>query len=474
MDLLLSFFPPVLTPSYLLALSDPVIETIGLAAGAMFVSFSISVPLGAAAALDLRGMRALLAIFAAWRAVPDLTLAILCVILFGVGPGAGLVALALYYTAVVSKMFSDILRTAPKGPLDALGATGASRTRIALYGLLPIKRSDLLTYGAYEFESALRASVVVGAVGGGGLGSELVGSIAALDFPRVTTQIIVLVIVIAFLDHVSLQLRKHPGWIFLLMPLGAFALLVYSPRLLALDHAFQVVGQMFPPEMTAEAWMQLPREIWETVWMASAGTLGGTIAALFAGICCARNLAPPWLVWPMRRLTEFQRTVPEVVWGLILIMLAGVGPAAGAFALGIEAGRFRLSHHSPCARPPGRSCAFQAGMEPAHGHGDGVDRRRRHRPGALRRAAAVFLQADDGVHRDHMAARGNGRPSVGFPAPAIQAGAGILLGSVRAYFAHATVEIRDAIQGESRTVVSFTTSGLRHRRAPEFPRPEGC
>ena len=336
MDLLLSFFPPVLTPSYLLALSDPVIETIGLTAGAMFVSFSISVPLGAAAALDLRGMRALLAIFAAWRAVPDLTLAILCVILFGVGPGAGLVALALYYTAVVSKMFSDILRTAPKGPLDALGATGASRTQIALYGLLPIKRSDLLTYGAYEFESALRASVVVGAVGGGGLGSELVGSIAALDFPRVTTQIIVLVIVIAFLDHVSLQLRKHPGWIFLLMPLGAFALLVYSPRLLALDHAFQVVGQMFPPEMTAEAWMQLPREIWETVWMASAGTLGGTIAALFAGICCARNLAPPWLVWPMRRLTEFQRTVPEVVWGLILIMLAGVGPAAGAFALGIH------------------------------------------------------------------------------------------------------------------------------------------
>jgi phosphonate transport system permease protein len=336
LTLLLSFFPPVLTQSYLLALVEPVIETIGLAVGAIFVAFCVSIPLAVATALRLRGARTLLTALAAWRSIPDLTLAILCVILFGVGPGAGLLALALYYTAVVSKMFADILRTAPKGPLDALGATGASRLQIALYGLLPLKRADLMTYGAYEFESALRASIVVGAVGGGGLGSELVGSLAAMDFPRVTTLILILVIIIALLDQAAFWFRKHPRWLLALLPVGLAALIAYSPRMLALGHAAQVFGQMFPPHITAIGWTQLPQQIWETVWMAVAGTLGAVIAAIIAGTCSARNLAPLWLAWPVRRMMEFLRTVPEVVWGLVLIAVAGVGPTAGAWALGIH------------------------------------------------------------------------------------------------------------------------------------------
>src|ERR1700761_4952919 len=194
LSLLASFFPPVLTPSYLLALRGPVLETLGLTLGAMTIAFAISLPLGVAAGLRLPGTRALLGALAAFRAIPDLTLAILCVILFGIGPGAGLVALALYYTAAVAKMFSDILRTAPRRPLDALAGTGASRLQIALYGLIPLKQGDLLSYGAYEFESALRASVVIGAVGGGGLGSELVGSLASFDFRHVSTLLLVLLL----------------------------------------------------------------------------------------------------------------------------------------------------------------------------------------------------------------------------------------------------------------------------------------
>lgn len=334
--LVASFFPPLLTAAYLRALLPPLLETLGLAAGAMFLAFVISLPLGVAAGLRLRGMRTLLAALAAIRSIPDLTVAILCVILVGVGPGAGLLALALYYGAVVAKMFADILRTAPQGPLNALGATGASRLQIALFGLLPLKRADLLTYGAYEFESALRASIVVGAVGGGGLGAELVGSLSALDFHRVTTQIILLVALITVLDKLATWLRAHPRWLPALIPLGAFALFHYAPRLLAFHHALQVFGQMFPPELTARDWSTLTRLLWETVWMAVAGTAGAVLLALPAGVLTARNLSPAWLAWPLRRAMELLRSVPEVVWGLILIAVAGVGPTAGAFALGLH------------------------------------------------------------------------------------------------------------------------------------------
>jgi phosphonate transport system permease protein len=336
LQLLLAFFPPELGPHYLLALAGPVLETIGLAVGAMFAAFLVSLPLGVIAALDLRGARVVLAALGAVRAVPDLTLAIFCVVLFGVGPGAGLVALAIYYTAGVSKMFADLLRTAPQAPLQALRAAGASRLQTALFGLLPLKRADLLSYGAYEFECALRASVVVGAVGGGGLGGELVGSLAAMDFRRVATQILVLAVLAAGFDALALRLRRRPRRLLALLPIGLAAAVVYCPRLMSFGHAAQAFARMWPPQIPPQGWAALPRLIVETLWMAGAGTGGAIAAALIFGPACARNLSPLWLAWPMRRAMELLRAVPEVVWGLILIATAGIGPAAGAWALGLH------------------------------------------------------------------------------------------------------------------------------------------
>lgn len=334
--LIASLFPPDLQPAYLLALLGPVAETVGLAFGAMFLAFCISLPLGLAAALALPGGRTILGVLGAVRAVPDLTLAILCVVLFGVGPGAGLIALTIYYAAGVAKMFADILRTAPQAPLQALRAAGASRLQTALFGLLPAKRAELVAYGAYEFECAVRASVVVGAVGGGGLGSELVGSLAAFDFHRVATLILVLALLAALFDAGAAQLRRRPRWLLALVPAGLAAALVYGPRLLSLGHAAEVFAQMWPPQITAAGWAALPRQIAETVWMAAAGTGGALAVALVAGAAGARNLSPAWIAWPARRAMDLLRAVPEVVWGLLLIATAGIGPVAGAWALGLH------------------------------------------------------------------------------------------------------------------------------------------
>lgn len=336
--LILACLPPDLRPSYLLALVPPVVDTVGMALGAMLLAFVVSLPIGVAAALHPRAGRVLLAGLGTLRAVPDLTLAILCVILFGVGPGAGLAALAIYYAVGVAKMFADLLRTAPQAPLDALRAAGASRLQTVLFGLLPLKRADLLAYGAYEFECALRASVIVGAVGGGGLGSELFGSLQAMDFHRVATQVLVLVLLSAGFDTLAVRLRRQPRWLLALVPLGLAAVVAYAPRLVSLGHAAHVLADMWPPQITAAGWAALPQRIGETVWMALAGTAGGVVIALLGGPLAARTLAPPWLAWPVRRTMEALRAVPEVVWGLILITTAGIGPVAGAWALALHSG----------------------------------------------------------------------------------------------------------------------------------------
>jgi phosphonate transport system permease protein len=336
LSLLRSFLPPDLTPAYLAALAGPLAETLGMAFAAMTIAFLVSLPLGIACGLRVRGAPVLVAGLSWLRAIPDLTLAILCVILFGLGPGAGLVALTLYYTAAVSKVFGDILRTAPRAPVEALATSGASGVQIALFGLLPLTGRDLLSYGAYTFECAVRASVVVGAVGGGGIGTELIGSLAALDFPRASTQILLLVLLIALLDRLSLFFRHHPRWLLALLPVGLAAAWHYAPEFIALQHAARVLRDMVPPALSAEAWAALPLRIGETLWMAAIGTLGAAILGIVAAVAGSRRLAPPWLSFPTRRLLELIRTIPEVVWGLVLVAVIGIGPVAGAWALGLH------------------------------------------------------------------------------------------------------------------------------------------
>lgn len=98
------FFPPDLSVLYLRALALPVAESIGMAAAAITLAFAVSVPLGLCIGLRLPGSRILIILLTALRAIPDLTLAILCVIGFGIGAGAGALALSIYYAAAISKM----------------------------------------------------------------------------------------------------------------------------------------------------------------------------------------------------------------------------------------------------------------------------------------------------------------------------------------------------------------------------------
>ena len=330
------FFPPDFSLGYLAALVEPVLETVGLVLGAMTLATLLSLPLGIAVAIRLRGARALVTALALFRAVPDLTVAIFCVILFGIGTGAALVALALYYTAVMAKVFADLMETAPRQPLEALAASGASRLQLALYGLIPLTAADLLSYGAFAFECALRASVIVGAVGGGGLGAELSGSLAVYDLPRAATLILVLVLLIALLDRAANWLRAHPRWLSVLVPPGLLCAVHYGPAFFALDHALQVASDMLPPTLSAEALGKLPLLVWQTVWMAAAGTAGAALFALIGALASSRRFAPAWLGFPMRRVHELLRTVPEVVWGMVLVAFVGIGPVAGAWALGLH------------------------------------------------------------------------------------------------------------------------------------------
>jgi phosphonate transport system permease protein len=247
-----------------------------------------------------------------------------------------MLALAIFYAAMIGKVFADLFLAADWRPIEALRSTGATRLMVAFYGLLPITISNLVSMGCYSFECAVRAAVIVGAVGGGGLGAELVGTIAAFDYQRATTLILLLILLVSALDSLSWVLRRHPHVILALLPFGLAALWTWRPETVTLRHAAETIGGMFPPSLPLSAIRQLPRLLLETVFIAGAGTLLAAAVALPLSIIAARNLVPVPIATATRVVLETLRAVPEVIWGLVLVTVIGVGPKAGVVALALH------------------------------------------------------------------------------------------------------------------------------------------
>ncbi|HEV2963510.1 MAG TPA: ABC transporter permease subunit [Candidatus Angelobacter sp.] len=330
------WLPPEHSWSYVWGLHTPLFETLEIAAASMLIAIFLGLLLGLFIGARLPGFRALYALLTSFRALPDLTLALLCVISIGMGPATGILALAMFYTAAVGKIFADLFASAERAPVEALQSTGANRIMVALYGLLPLRRQDLLTSGGYEFESAIRASVVVGFVGAGGLGTELVGSLNQFKYHEATTMILLLVLLIALVDGLVWLVRRQPKLVLLLVVFGAAAAFANRPHIFYVRHALTTFAAMWPPKLAQNEFASLPKLIGETLAMAFGGTLLAIVCALPLGVAAARNISPSFVSFPIRRFLEGLRAIPEVVWGLILLGFAVWGPSMGVLALGLH------------------------------------------------------------------------------------------------------------------------------------------
>jgi phosphonate transport system permease protein len=335
-SLLKQFFPPNFDPKYLWALRLPILETLEMAAGAMLFAGTAGLLLAVYIGARLPGWRVLYSLLASVRAIPDLTMAILFVVIVGIGPPSGMLALATFYTAAMGKVFADLFVSADPDPVQALHATGARRLMVALYGLLPLRSKDLLTYGSYEFESKVRACVIVGAVGAGGLASELIGTINQMEYRNTASAIILLVLLIAFIDRITWLVRRYPLLLLAFIPLGVVSAWINRPQMFALSHTIGVVRSMLPPKLSPQDIHDLPRLVGETLFIAFGGTALAALAAIPLGAAAARNLAPAVVYTLVRRLLEVMRAVPDVIWGLLFVTTAVMGPRAGMLAIGLH------------------------------------------------------------------------------------------------------------------------------------------
>jgi phosphonate transport system permease protein len=155
-----------------------------------------------------QGVRWLLVLL---RSVPELVWALLFVRIIGLGPTAGVLAIALTYCGMLGKVYAEILESSDSHATDTLMANGSGRLGALLYGALPESASELMSYTVYRWECAIRGSVVMGFVGAGGLGQRMDESMKMLAGAEVSSMLLVFVALVALADLFSKILRRRLG-----------------------------------------------------------------------------------------------------------------------------------------------------------------------------------------------------------------------------------------------------------------------
>ena len=217
-----TFVPPATSPDFLWLVARETWRTVAIATAGITLALIIAIPatLLSARVLSVSALSGRMAIHATvlrqllrWvlvllRSIPELVWALVFVRVVGLGPTAGVLAIALTYGGMLGKVYSDILESGDDHATRNLLANGGSRLQAFAYGLLPQNAAELTSYTVYRWECAIRSSVVLGFVGAGGLGQQLDSSTKMFAGGEVATMLLVFVALVALADHASAWLRR--------------------------------------------------------------------------------------------------------------------------------------------------------------------------------------------------------------------------------------------------------------------------
>ena len=218
------FLPPETAPDFLALLGKATVETLAMATAGIALAVLLAVPLGLILTRSLsiarlgpgRGgwqgtlIRALArGVLAVLRGVPELVWALLFVRVFGLGAAAGVLALGITYGGMLGKVYGEILESSDARPVRTLLEAGSGRLAALCYGLLPNAARELVSYTVYRWECAVRASVVMGFVGAGGLGQLMDQSMKMLNGGEAASILATFLVLVLAADALSELLRRR-------------------------------------------------------------------------------------------------------------------------------------------------------------------------------------------------------------------------------------------------------------------------
>lgn len=310
------------------------------------------------------------------RSIHELIWAWLFVAAIGLSPYAAIFALAIPYGGILGRIFADMLNDVPEEPIKALKTAGASRLQTLMYGYFPLVWADMISYTMYRFECSIRSSAIMSFVGLGGLGYQIQLSLADVRYDQVWTYVFFLIGIVILVDIWSNSIRRglierkrrhgfSSGWRFSLF---AFLLMIGSWVYIILGenaHLFELltdknieyakkffsgllgVNEQNPAFLDAGSWSSAIKLTLETLLMSIMAIGFSTIVAFLTFLPAAGNIATgslfvskKWYGWILYSLVRvlyiLSRSVPELVWAMMIIFFFKPGLLPGAIALALH------------------------------------------------------------------------------------------------------------------------------------------
>ena len=220
-----SFFPLTLNAEFMTMVARETWRTVAIATAGVTLALVLAVPMAllATRVLSVSALSGRMARLPAglrqvvrWllillRSVPELVWALVFVRVVGLGPTAGVLAIALTYSGMLGKVYGEILESGETHATQTLLRNGSGRLQAFFFGLLPTNAAELCSYTVYRWECAIRSSVVLGFVGAGGLGQQLDNSMKMFNGGEVATMLLVFIALVALADRISAWLRRALG-----------------------------------------------------------------------------------------------------------------------------------------------------------------------------------------------------------------------------------------------------------------------
>ena len=192
---------------------EPLLDTLVMSIAGTALALILSFPLGLLAANNTSPNKTIYVVSRTilnfLRAIPELIMGIIFVAAVGFGALPGVLALGLHSAGMMGKFFAESIEHVDQHPVEAAKATGAASLQVIRYAILPQVFSQAADLCSYRWEYNFRASTVMGMVGAGGIGFELIGSLRLMRYDEVSAILIVILLMVTAIDWLGSQLRKR-------------------------------------------------------------------------------------------------------------------------------------------------------------------------------------------------------------------------------------------------------------------------
>ena len=191
----------------------PALETVDIAILGTLGGVVLALPLAILAAANVTPSRSLYyaarGIIGFARAVPDLVWALLFVTAVGLGPFPGALALSVHSIGMLGRLFAETIEHMDMAPIDALTLTGARRLQVFSHGVVPSILPALTGIALYRLDENIRSSLVLGFVGAGGIGFELLSAMSLFQYQLVSLYLIVTFVIVIAAERLSALIRAR-------------------------------------------------------------------------------------------------------------------------------------------------------------------------------------------------------------------------------------------------------------------------